>query len=532
MPSCSNPAAAWRALLWFGCLTATVRGAHAQRAVLPPPYAIALAEEPAPPPVPREFRGVWIATVGNMDWPSKPGLPVDSQRAELVALLDRAQAARLNAVIFQVRPAADAMYRSQLEPWSEYLAGRMGRPPQPFYDPLEFAVREAHRRGLELHAWFNPFRARYRGATSPTHPRHVSRTLSHVVKRYGPYRWMDPGEPAARAHAIRVILDVVNRYDIDGVHIDDYFYPYPERDRRGNTIPFPDDVSWQRYRRGGGTLSRDDWRRQNVDTFVDSLYRAIKSAKPWVKFGISPFGIWRPGFPTSVTGLDAYSILYADSRRWLREGWVDYFTPQLYWDIASPGQSYTALLEWWALENIRGRHLWIGNAAYKVNSADGSGWSANEIAAQIVRTREQPGASGNVYFNMSALLASNGSLAALLSQGPYSVPALVPASPWLVGDPPARPSIQLRRTATVLEIVLPQEQRAPRPRSSDPRFWVVRARYVDIWRVLLAPGDSRLVRLAADSAGRLPDIVAVSAVDRRGVESETAIHDLSGTSSR
>jgi uncharacterized lipoprotein YddW (UPF0748 family) len=521
MPSLSHVTASW---ILLACLLAPSPAMHAQEgAVLPPVYALALPEDNAPPPLPREFRGVWIASVGNLDWPSKPGLPVDSQKAELIALLDRAQAARLNAVIFQVRPAADALYRSTLEPWSEYLTGRMGRAPQPLYDPLELAVREAHSRGLELHAWFNPFRARHRGATGPVAPRHVSHVLPEVVKRYGPYSWMDPGEPAARSHAIRVILDVVERYDVDGVHIDDYFYPYPERDRRGNVIPFPDERSWQRYRRSGGTLSREDWRRHNVDTFVVSLYRAIKNAKPWVKFGISPFGIWRPGFPPAVTGLDAYSVLYADSRRWLREGWVDYFTPQLYWETGSQGQSYTALLEWWALQNARGRHLWIGNAAYKVSGVNGTAWPASEIAAQIVHTRNMPGAGGNTHFNMSALLGNGAALLSLLAQGPYAAVALVPASPWLAKSPPVRPAAQLRRSGATLEVVILPAAGGSPPAPLGPRFVVVRARYADVWRALIAAGNSRLVRLAPDSAGRLPDMVAVSAVDPTGVESEAIL---------
>src|SRR5437773_2770134 len=218
-----------------------------------------------PPFIQREFRGVWVATVSNIDWPSEPGLSTQQQKDELIAILDRAAALNLNAVILQVRPAADALYDSKLEPWSEYLTGEMGKPPNPYWDPLAFAITEAHNRGLELHALFNPYRARHPSAKSPVSPTHISVTHPELVRKYGQYLWMDPGEPAVREHTIGVIVDVVKRYDIDGVHIDDYFYPYAEFDSAGKKIDFPDSASYARYRAGGGTLERDDWRRENVN---------------------------------------------------------------------------------------------------------------------------------------------------------------------------------------------------------------------------------------------------------------------------
>ena len=227
------------------------------------------------PPVPREFRGVWVATVSNIDWPSKPGLSVEQQQQELHDILDRAQALHLNAVIFQVRPAGDAFYESPLEPWSEYLTGQQGRAPSPKWDPLAFAVREAHARGLELHAWFNPYRARNTGGSVSMAATHIARRMPSVVKRYGTLLWMDPGDDRVREHTTRVVLDVVKRYDIDGVHIDDYFYPYRQHDRMGRLIEFPDDASYTRYRNGGGELERDDWRRQNVDRWIEGLTNGI-----------------------------------------------------------------------------------------------------------------------------------------------------------------------------------------------------------------------------------------------------------------
>ncbi|MGH7975233.1 MAG: glycoside hydrolase family 10 protein, partial [Limisphaerales bacterium] len=235
-----------------------------------------------PPLPPREFRGAWIATVANIDWPSKPGLPVAQQKAELISLLDRAAQLKLNAVIFQVRSACDAMYASPLEPWSEYLTGTQGKAPQPFYDPLAFAIAEAHKRGLELHAWFNPFRARNFQAKSPAAADHISRTHPELVRKYGGELWLDPGEPAVREHVLRVVMDVVRRYDIDGVQFDDYFYPYPKKNSYGEEMDFPDYATWKKY---GNGLSRDNWRRQNINQFIQTIYQNIKAVKPWVKFG-------------------------------------------------------------------------------------------------------------------------------------------------------------------------------------------------------------------------------------------------------
>lgn len=502
---------------------ATFRLAWAMAVILAAPlgaqgdvYARALPGDQDAPPLPREFRGVWIATVDNIDWPSNRNLPVDSQKAELLALLDQAARLRLNAVIFQVRTAADALYRSSLEPWSVYLTGRNGRAPVPAWDPLALAVAEAHARGLELHAWFNPYRARYRGDRGPLSARHVSRTMGSVVKRYGPYLWMDPGEPSVRAHTARVILDVVRRYDIDGVHIDDYFYPYPERDRRGREIPFPDDASFSRYRRGGGTLDRDAWRRQNVDQLVELLYREIKSAKPWVKFGVSPFGIWRPGYPESVRGLDAFQALFADSRRWFTEGWLDYFAPQLYWAVGAQQQSYPELLDWWAAQNARGRHLWPGNGTFKVTDAGAVRWPASELLQQITLTRDQLGATGNVHFNMSALVKGADRLPDRLAAGPYATPALVPASPWLSADRPPPPRVQVSRVANRITLSV---SLADRTAVHVPRWWLVRARYGEGWRSQVVDAARSTVALPAGAAGH-PDVVLVNAIDRAGVESE------------
>jgi uncharacterized lipoprotein YddW (UPF0748 family) len=493
------------------------------------------------PPIAREFRGVWVATVNNIDWPSSPGLPVCDQQAELIALLDRAVAIHLNAIILQVRPAADALYASKLEPWSEYLTGVQGRAPSPWYDPLAFAVKEAHARGLELHAWFNPYRARQARAKSPASASHISRTMPSLVKSYGPYLWMDPGEPAVRRQTLRVVLDVVRRYDIDGVHIDDYFYPYQEYDSRGRVIDFPDARSWRRYRKNGGTLARADWRRRNVDELVKELYAGVHSVKPWVKFGISPFGIWRPGNPPSITGYDAYERLYGDSRKWLRNGWVDYYTPQLYWPIADIPHSYTTLLEWWVSQNVKGRHMWPGNYTNKVGSARDQGLPAAEILDQIRATRAQPGATGNVHFSMVAFLTDGDSLNEKLAAGLYAEPALVPASPWLEKRVPPPPTLRVRPISPLtlqasIDTLIPRDSTSPvsaiapvvvllEPgKKSEPTLWTVRTLGADaVWTTTILPGAAREVALPATTRD-----VIVTVVGRTGIESPAARLTLQG----
>ncbi len=485
---------------------------------------INLTETAQSPPAPlREFRGVWVATVANIDWPSQPALTTERQKAEMVAVLETAARMRLNAVVLQVRPACDALYASEHEPWSEYLTGRMGHAPEPFYDPLAFAVEEAHQRGLELHAWFNPYRARHATATnSPVSPDHISVTHPHLVKSYGRYLWLDPGEEAVREHTLRVIGDVVRRYDIDGVHLDDYFYPYKEKDDQGNVIDFPDEASWQQYQEAGGTQAREDWRRENVNVLIERLYRNIKTEKPWVKFGISPFGIWRPGHPPQIEGFDAYAELYADARKWLAEGWVDYFTPQLYWRIDPPAQSYPALLRWWIEQNAHGRHLWPGNFTSRVGGAEPKNWPADEIVRQINTTRAEPGASGNIHFSMKAFLRDK-AFAALLADGVYAESALVPASRWLSHAVPQMPDALtlLRHNTDTIEATWLNDD------DELPQLWVVQARIGDEWRTTILPGNQTTCRWEPPASDAPLQAVAVSAVNRFGNISSPAMTALS-----
>ena len=350
----------------------------------------------------REFRGAWIASVANIDWPSRPGLSADKQREEALGLIRIARSIGLNALILQVRPAADALYPSELEPWSEYLTGEQGRSPRPWYDPLAFWIEEAHRAGLELHAWFNPYRARHPTARSPLAPAHVANRQPGVVKPYGEYLWMDPGQPAAADLALAVILDVARRYDADGVHVDDYFYPYPAKSPGGEPLPFPDDDSWNAYRATGGALSRPDWRRSNVDAFIERLYREVRRENPRLRVGVSPFGIGRPDRrPAGVAGFSQYDEIHADVERWLEQGWMDYLAPQLYWRASSPGQPFATLLAYWQSQNPRGRDVWPGLFTSRIDGSADS-WTPDEIVGQIALARAL-GATGHIHFSISAL---------------------------------------------------------------------------------------------------------------------------------
>jgi uncharacterized lipoprotein YddW (UPF0748 family) len=459
-------------------------------------YVPASVKPPAPV---REFRGAWIAAVAtNQDWPSKPGLPVAQQKAELIALLDRAAQLHLNAIIFQVRPACDAMYASPIEPWSERITGTQGKAPQPFYDPLAFAIAEAHKRGLELHAWFNPFRATHPLAESRVALNHISKTHPELVRQYGRHLVLDPGEPAAQAHTLAVVMDVVRRYDVDGVQFDDYFYPYPDKDAAGRELNFPDDATWRKYGLPGG-LSRDDWRRQNVNQLVQKVYQSIKATKPWVKFGISPFGIWRPDFSKQIQGMDAYAKLYADSRLWLVNGWLDYLAPQLYWPIGQRGHSFPVLLQWWRAQNVKGRHVWPG--LYDVSA--GKEFFTDEIPRQIQIAREQS-AGGEIHFHLRSVTQNPALADAIRAQ--YSQPALVPASPWLDSIPPDKPKLTIGESRAGWRFQWESS-------GSEPAWlWVLQFRTNEIWTTEILPANET-TRTFFNSQ---PDVVSISAVDRTG----------------
>lgn len=404
---------------------------------------------PALPEPTREFRGVWVATVANIDWPTKPGLSTQEQKNEALKILDHCVEVGLNAIVLQVRTSCDALYASELEPWSYYLTGKQGQPPEPFYDPLEFWVDQAHLRGLELHAWFNPYRARNSGQKYTESSDHISRTNPELVKRYGnektSYLWLDPGEPKSREHSLRVFLDVVERYDVDGIHIDDYFYPYPI-----DELPFPDDPAWENYTRSGGALARDDWRRDQMNQFIQSLYQKIKATKPHVKFGISPFGIWKPGYPASVQGFNQFAKLYADAKLWLNEGWCDYYSPQLYWPIHAKEQSFPALLQWWIGENTKNRFIAPGIFTSRIGDKNRP-FTVEQIEDQVFLARTLQGSSGTIHFSMKAIMENREGLSDRLQSNTYLTPALTPETPWLQVEKVAKPVVSQVRKASATQ---------------------------------------------------------------------------------
>jgi uncharacterized lipoprotein YddW (UPF0748 family) len=458
----------------------------------------------------REFRAAWVATVANINWPSKPGLSTDEQKREAIELLDFLQQHHFNAVIFQVRPQCDALYKSDLEPWSYYLTGQQGKAPDPYYDPLEFWTEAAHDRGMEMHVWLNPYRAHHKDGKEISEQSIVKKHPELVVYLKEGYWWLDPAQQGTQDHSVAVVMDLVKRYDIDGVHFDDYFYPYPSYN--GN-VDFPDSVSWKAYQQTGGKLSRGDWRRNAVNVFIERLYKNIKAEKQNVKFGLSPFGIWRPGYPSSIQGFDQYDQLYADARLWLNKGWIDYFTPQLYWPINRIAQSFPVLLGWWAGENKMKRHLWPGISVGRDTSAQ----NVNEIMSQIMISRGMlPESNGIVHWSISSI-TKNPPMAKAIIDGPYKKDALVPPSPWLDHDIPAAPVVTTNWQQDQLKISWTH------PDEKDVFRWVVYYQYDDGQpRYMILNRNDRsaeLSRLLSATSRFSLQKISVTAIDRAGNES-------------
>lgn len=465
----------------------------------------AVAQKALNPNVPhamREFRAAWIATVANINWPSQPGLSPKQQRQEAIALLDLLEANNFNAVILQVRPQADAFYKSALEPWSYFLTGTEGEAPEPFYDPLRFWIQAAHDRGMELHAWLNPYRAHHTTSGEISEKSIIKTNPELVVQLKNGMYWMDPSKKGTQKRTTAVVMDIVKRYDIDGIHFDDYFYPY---DSYNGGEDFPDDESWKAYLKKGGELSRGDWRRENVNTFIKQLYKKIKAEKPYVKFGISPFGIWRPGYPASIQGYDQYSELYADARLWLKKGWVDYFSPQLYWPVNQEAQSFPVLLGWWSNQNDFKRHLWPG-----INAALG----AEEIISQILITRGMLTESPGVAHWSIAPLVENEEIGEALIEGPYKKEALVPASPWLDNIAPKSPVVSSEIKGDMLELswAMEEDEKAFR--------YVVYYKYGSSWSYKILDHTENSIRFSMMINGTSLNSIAITAVDRTGNESE------------
>jgi len=486
-----------------------------------------------PPAVPRELRAAWMTPIwdrGFKDWPSSPGMTPDAQRAELRSMLDGAAAMGLNAVILHVRLAGDALYPTRYAPWSVMFSGASGVGPQPAYDPLAFAVTEAHARGLQLHAWFNPFRAVLPNVPGKMASTHVTKQHPDWIRKYGAQTWIDPGNPDARRFVLESILDVVRRYDVDGVHLDDYFYPYREsrvvtrrvRRKRVRTrveIPFPDDKTWKKYGRAKGWTDRDAWRRANIDDFVQALYKGVKAIRPSVLVGISPFGIWRSGTPPGVTGLDAFTEIYADSKHWLAEGWLDYVAPQLYWPLDGTEDRFRALDAWWRSENPQHRYVWPALYTSHVYGG-GDPWSLEEIPQQIATIRASragsPDPPGHIHFRLAALLADNGQLARRLASE-YAQRALVPAFPWLGATAPASPEVSVVYGDGPASVVVSAAD------TVGVRWWLIQSRDRDgTWTSTLRPASSG--QMTTESFGAAdPDEVAVTAIGATGVASPATI---------
>ena len=389
----------------------------------------------------REMRAVWIATVANIDWPSSANLTVEQQQKEFIELLDLSKAYHMNTVVFQIRPAADAFYASKYEPWSQWLTGKQGKKPDPYYDPLTFASAECRKRGLDLHVWINPYRAVTDVSNNQTAPDHISNIHPDWFITYGKTKYFDPALPATRDFVASVVSDIVRRYDIDAIHMDDYFYPY-----RIAGSEFPDDLSFQAYHGSFNPNQKDDWRRNNVDLIIKQIHDSIKSIKPWVELGISPFGVWRniakdPNGSKTQAGQTNYDDLFADVLKWQKEKWIDYITPQIYWERGKKVADYSILAKWWS-KNSYGTPLYIGQAPYRIDPAskDKPWQTADEIVAQIKLNRKYPEISGSMFFSAKFMRKNPLELQEKLLKKNYRYQALAPSNQRISPVPPQQPT--------------------------------------------------------------------------------------------
>lgn len=401
-------------------------------------YAFPLSAQPR-----YEFRAVWVASVVNTDWPAAKGLPVAEQKASFIRLMDQYKSIGMNAVVVQVRPCADAFYPSTYEPWSEWLTGTQGKPPQPYYDPLQFMIEAAHERGLEFHAWINPYRAVFNINNSSVAPTHITRLHPEWFVKYGDKKYFNPGLPEVIDYVNNVVKDLISRYNMDGLHMDDYFYPY-----RIAGQEFPDESTYKKY---GNGLAKDDWRRSNCDSIVKRIHETVLDEKPSVRFGISPFGVWRnaskdPLGSDTKAGVSNYDDLYADILLWMRNRWIDYVAPQLYWEIGHPLCDYNELTDWWA-RNAYDIPVYVGHGIYRTTDKPSAAWrSTTEIPKQIVRLREYPEIQGSIYFGSKNLLANHNGWADSLRNHYYHYPALIPPMLWIDSVAPFHP---ITKNATI-----------------------------------------------------------------------------------
>ena len=387
------------------------------------------------------FRAAWVATVKNIDWPSKPGLSSSNQKDEFRRILDMHKMNGMNAVIVQIRPSSDAFYFSELEPWSRYLTGVSGKAPESYYDPLTFMIDEAHDRNLEFHAWFNPYRAVVDLEELPEDSTNIFYQKPEWFVTYGSRMYFDPGIPEVRTYVTNVIKDVTTRYDVDAIHFDDYFYPY-----RIANVEFPDSVSFQNYGQNYTTETKDDWRRENVNTVIKMLSDTIKAVKPWVKFGISPFGVWRnksddPRGSDSQAGVRNYDDLFADVLLWMDNDWIDYVIPQLYLHIDHSKLSFKKVMNWWNDLDYNG-HIYVGHASYRIGlEGQVDAWfNPSEVPSQIRLTRKGENILGSAFYNTNSFFPNPLGITDTLRNNFYKNPALVPPMPWLDSIAPDKPT--------------------------------------------------------------------------------------------
>ena len=448
----------------------------------------------------REFRGVWVATVWNINFPSSRSLSVDAQQAELDALVDAVHGANGNAILFQVRPEGDALYASSLEPWSRWLTGVQGQ--DPGYDPLEYLLQAAHAKNIEVHAWLNPYRAA--SSRTPTlADNHWAKRFEDYAYPYGSLMWMDPGAPEVREHTIAVCDDLATRYDIDGIHFDDYFYPYPTDEA------FPDQPLYDAYIASGGTMSRGDWRRNNVHQLVEGVHDVLED-NAHIRFGIGPFGIYRPGQPPGIVGLDSYEAIYADPLPWLENGWVDYLAPQLYWPSTQTKQAYEPLVKWWG-EQAEEAYIFPGNYLAKLGSS--SAWTVDEFRTQLALTRAErdAGVQGNVMYHIGPLLKNSANIRDVFAAEFWPTPVLTP--PLVRAQTATTDAPWMELTETGVSIRLKNE--------ATPRAWTVyQTDDSGAWALVeIVPGAVSEIALGS---GRW----AVAAVTKQGVESQGVRVDI------
>ncbi len=489
--------------------------------------ALSMNQAVAQPEIPmREMRGVWLTTVVGLDFPDGVGFDPANQREKIDQLLDQTEAAGLNTVIFQLRGECDAHYISNYEPWSRTLTGAQGAEPLRPWDPFQYTIDECRRRGLEIHGWLNPYRAGLNPFSSYDAD-HPSRDRPELVVNFNnDYLWLNPGKPETIEYNLDILRDIITRYDIDGLHFDDYFYPYEVNDAGGT--PFPDSAEFAQY---GNGLSLADWRRKNVDDLVKAIHDLLRETpeSEHVRLGISPFGIWRPGSqggPSGISGFDAYARIYADSRKWIQQGWVDYMMPQIYWGRAADGHrsttDYDTLHDWWAdpVQNPLNRHIVPGTPAYKIGGTDaGVLYTAEHIVNMATYTQGSARSHGNLYFRTENLSVQQ--LDQLLANGPYQEESIPPYSSWLGLDAPGKPNVFY----TGVNYTGFTGRWTPSP-GSYPQWYVAAWERNDEWSYDVVPSWQRSIFLSSFPGGTSPEQFAVAAVGRDGAISDFATVEL------